>query len=169
MPKTLTQDDRVKTATADACAAAGSGPAGLAKDEAGKRLAASVPDEPAEHTVSPLRKLIGYFLGPIPFMIEAAAVLSALIGHREDLAIILVLLLLNAAGGFWQEHKAGNAIALVKSRLALQARVLRDVAWSAVAAREPVYGDVVRARLGDIVPAELKITAATTSRPTSRP
>lgn len=115
MPKTLTQDDRVKTATADACAAAGSGPAGLAKDEAGKRLAASGPDEPAGHTVSPLRKPIGYFLGPIPFMIEAAAVLSALIGHREDLAIILVLLLLNAAVGFWQEHKAGNAIALLKA------------------------------------------------------
>ncbi len=158
MPKTLTQDDWVKTATTEAYAAAGSGPTGLTRDEAARRLAASGPNELAEHTVSPLMKLIGYFLGPIPFMIEAAAVLSALIGHWEDFAIILVLLLLNAAVGFWQEHKADNAIALLKSRLALKARVLRGGAWSAVAARELVYGDVVRVRLGDIVPADLKIT-----------
>ncbi len=90
-------------------------------------------------------------------MIEVAAVLSALIHHWEDFFIIFALLLLNAAVGFWQEHKADNAIELLKERLALTARGRRDGQWQVLPARELVPGDVVRVRLGDIVPADLKL------------
>lgn len=90
-------------------------------------------------------------------MIEIAAVLSIIIRHYDDFAIIFMLLIVNAIVGFWQENKAENAIELLKKRLALNARVLRDGKWSQIPARELVPGDVVRVRLGDIVPADVKL------------
>jgi len=63
----------------------------------------------------------------------------------------------NAVVGFWQEHKADNAIELLKKRLAPKARVLRDSKWMEIPAKELVPGDVVRVRLGDIVPADVKL------------
>src|SRR5208337_3770150 len=102
-------------------------------------------------------KFLRYFWGPIPWMIEAAVLLSALIGHWDDFAIILALLFVNAVVGFWQEYKADNAIELLKQRLALKARVLRDGKWSEIPARELVPTDVVRVRLGDIAPADIKL------------
>jgi magnesium-transporting ATPase (P-type) len=52
-----------------------------------------------------LLKLLGYFWGPIPWMIEVAAVLSAMVGHWVDMIIVLVLLVFNVVVGFWQEHQ----------------------------------------------------------------
>ena len=72
---------------------------------------------------------MGYSGEPIPWMIEATAFLSVVIQRWEDFAIIFTLSILNAVVGFWQEHKADNAIALLKKRLAPKARVLRDSAW----------------------------------------
>ena len=79
-------------------------PEGLTSEEARQRLARFGPNALAEHRRSPLPKLLGYFWGPIPWMIEAAALLSALVGHWADLVIILVLLVFNSAVGFWQEY-----------------------------------------------------------------
>lgn len=90
-------------------------------------------------------------------MIEAAVVLSAMVRHWPDFFIILVLLVANAAVGFWEEYQACNAIAALKEKLALQARVRRDGKWTSVRARELVPGDVVRLRLGDIVPADARL------------
>ena len=90
-------------------------------------------------------------------MIEAAAIISAIIGHWEDFLVIIILLLLNAVVGFWQEHKADNAINLLKQRLATKTHVLRDTRWVELPARDLVPGDVVRIRLGDIVPADVKL------------
>jgi len=90
-------------------------------------------------------------------MIEAAVIVSAFIQHWIDFGIIFVLLMVNAVVGFWQEYKAGNAIELLKQRLAPKARVLRDGKWREISARELVPGDVVRVRLGDIVPADVKL------------
>jgi len=107
-----------------------------------------------EEKKHPLLKFLGYFWGPIPWMIEAAAILSAVIAHWEDFAIILLLLMTNAVVGFLQERKAENAIKLLKNQLAPNARVLRDGTWQEIPARELVPGDTVHIRLGDIVPAD---------------
>lgn len=128
---------------------------GLSAAEATRRLTQYGQNVIAEEQASALLKFLGYFWGPIPWMIEVAAVLSALVGHWADLSIILVLLVFNAAVGFWQEYQAGNAIEQLKKRLALQARVLRDGQWSQVAASNLVPGDIVRIRLGEIVPADV--------------
>ena len=90
-------------------------------------------------------------------MIEAAVILSAVARHWPDFGIILLLLLANAVVGFWEEHQAGNAIAALKAKLAIKARVKRDGKWIDPAARELVPGDVIRLRLGDIVPADARL------------
>jgi H+-transporting ATPase len=90
-------------------------------------------------------------------MIEVAAILSILIQHWEDFAIIITLLVVNALVGFWQENKAENAIDLLKKRLAPKALVLRGGVWREIPSRELVPNDVVRVRLGDIVPADIKL------------
>lgn len=114
-------------------------------------------NELEEKKVNPILKFLSYFWGPIPWMIEVAAILSAAINHWEDFWVIFVLLLLNASVGFWQEYKADDAIGQLKKKLALSARVFRNGKWKEIAARELVPGDVVRVRLGDVVPADLKL------------
>jgi H+-transporting ATPase len=134
-----------------------SSPQGLTGEEAERRLAQYGPNELIEKTESPILKFLGYFWGPIPWMIEAAAVLSAIVHHWSDFIIILVLLIANALVGFWEEYQAGNAIAALKARLALRARVRRDGSWTSIEARALVPGDVIRVRLGDVVPADARL------------
>jgi H+-transporting ATPase len=135
----------------------GSSPDGLSQIEARKRLTQYGPNELEEKQTSALLKFLSYFWGPIPWMIEAAVILSAVDRHWPDFFIILVLLLANAVVGFWEEHQAGNAIAALKAKLAIKARVKRDGKWVTPAARELVPGDVIRMRLGDIVPADARL------------
>jgi len=135
----------------------GSSPDGLSQAEATKRLAQYGPNEIEEKNTNPLLKFLSYFWGPIPWMIEAAVILSAAARHWPDFAIISVLLLSNAVVGFWEERQAGNAIAALKAQLAITAKVIRDGKWGSPAARELVPGDVIRVRLGDIVPADARL------------
>ena len=137
----------------------GSSPDGLSQAEAQKRLTQYGPNEIEEKKTNPFLKFLTYFWGPIPWMIEAAVILSAVARHWPDFGIILLLLLANAVVGFWEEHQAGNAIAALKAKLAINARVKRDGKWITPAARELVPGDVIRVRLGDIVPADARLLA----------
>ncbi|HVB57749.1 MAG TPA: plasma-membrane proton-efflux P-type ATPase [Candidatus Acidoferrales bacterium] len=134
-----------------------SSPDGLSQAEAQKRLAQYGPNEIAEKKTNPFLKFLTYFWGPIPWMIEAAVILSGVVRHWLDFFIILLLLASNAVVGFWEEHQAGNAIAALKAKLAIKAKVKRDGKWTTLAARELVPGDVIRVRLGDIVPADARL------------
>jgi H+-transporting ATPase len=134
--------------------------AGLSEAEAQHRLAQYGENALVEHHISALERLARFFWGPIPWMIEIAAALSAILRHWDDLAIILLMLFINAGVGFWQEYKADNAIALLKQRLALKARVKRDGAWKDIEARLLVPGDLILIKLGNIVPADAKLTGA---------
>ena len=135
----------------------GSSSDGLSQAEAQKRLTQYGPNEIVEKKTNEFLKFLSYFWGPIPWMIEAAVVLSAVARHWPDFGIILVLLVANAMVGFWEEHQAGNAIAALKATLAIKARVKRDGKWLTPPARELVPGDVIRVRLGDIVPADARL------------
>jgi len=130
---------------------------GLSGADATQRLQKYGYNELGEKKENPLLHFLSYFWGPIPWMIEAAAVLSLIVKDWADFLIILLLLIANAVVGFWEEHQAGNAIAALKAKLALQARAMRDGAWKTIAARELVPGDRIRLRLGDVVPADAKL------------
>jgi len=135
----------------------GSTPAGLSQAEAQRRIAEYGPNALPEKRPNLLLQVFTYFWGPIPWMIEVAAVLSVLVQHWADLGIIVTLLVANAAVGFWEEYQAGNAISALRATLALQARVLRDGVSLQLPVRELVPGDVIRLRTGDIVPADARL------------
>jgi H+-transporting ATPase len=134
-----------------------SSPEGLSQEEAAKRLAQYGPNEISEKKTNEILKFLSYFWGPIPWMIEAAVILSGVVQHWLDFFIILLLLVSNALVGFWEEHQAGNAIAALKAKLAIDARVKRDGKWTNPKASEVVPGDVIRLRLGDIIPADARL------------
>ena len=131
---------------------------GLSESEAKERLETYGYNEIIEKKENPILKFLRNFWGPIPWMIEIAIILSAIIGHWADFWIILILLVVNGVVRFWEENKADNAIELLKQKLAVKARVLRDGKWKNIPARELVPGDVIRVRLGDIVPADIKLS-----------
>jgi H+-transporting ATPase len=135
----------------------GSSPDGLSEAEAKKRLAQYGPNEIPEKKENPYLKFLTYFWGPIPWMIEGAVILSGVVRHWPDFFIILLLLVSNAIVGFWEEHQAGNAIAALRKQLAINAKVKRDGKWTDPAAKELVPGDVIRLKLGDIVPADARL------------
>ncbi len=135
----------------------GSTPDGLSQAEAQKRLTQYGPNEIEEKKTNLLLKFLTYFWGPIPWMIEVAVILSGVVRHWPDFFIILILLVANAVVGFWEEHQAENAIAALKAKLAINARVKRDGKWITAPASELTPGDVIRVRLGDIVPADARL------------
>ena len=153
----ISADEAERSSVAELMSKLSSNENGLSTQESeaiGKKYG---PNEILEKKINPLIKLFGYFWGTIPWMIEAAAILSAILSRWDDFAIIFLLLLMNGAVGFWQESKADNAIELLKKRLAPTARVLRDGLWKEAPSRELVPGDLIRIRLGDIVPADVKL------------
>ncbi len=132
-------------------------PDGLGKTEAQQRLEKYGYNEIPEKKVNPFLKFLSYFWGPIPVMILIAAILSGILKHWPDLGVILALLLINAIVGFREEYQAGNVIAALEKKLAVQTKVKRDGAWMDIPARELVPGDIVRLRIGDIVPADARL------------
>ena len=130
---------------------------GLSNEQVANQIKKNGYNELTEKKVNPLLKFLSFFWGPIPWMIEAAIVLSLIVHHWTDFGIITSLLLVNAVVGFWEEYKADNAIEALKKKLALKARVRRNGQWQQIPARELVPGDIVRLRLGDIIPADVQL------------
>jgi H+-transporting ATPase len=130
---------------------------GLDAAEAHARLERYGPNQVEEKEEPLWHRLMRRFWGPIPWMIEAAALLSALVRKWEDFAIILVMLLVNAGLDFFQEHRALNALKTLKQRLANDVIVLRDGTFQTVSAVGLVPGDVVKLRIGNVVPADVQL------------
>jgi len=130
---------------------------GLSRPEAQGRLERFGPNEIEEREEALWHRLFRRFWGPIPWMIEVAAILSAAVGKWEDFGIILVMLLVNAGLDFFQEHRALDALNALKQRLANEVTVRRDGAFSTLPARELVPGDIIKLRLGNIVPADVQL------------
>jgi len=151
------KDDLKKMPLVDLEKKLSSSPDGLSQTEAASRLTRDGPNEIEDKKENLILKFLSYFWGPIPWMIEAAVILSGVVRHWPDFFIILLLLFTNAVVGFWEEHSAGNAIAALKAKLATKTRVKRDGQWVTPPARELVAGDVIQLRLGDIVPADARL------------
>ena len=130
---------------------------GLSSEEVKKRLHEYGYNEIPEKEESTFHRVFRRFWGPIPWMIEIAAVLSAMVKRWEDFVIIMVLLLTNAFIDLWQESKALNALKVLKSKLAKKALVLRDGRFQTLNARELVPGDIIKIKIGDLIPADVKL------------
>ena len=108
---------------------------GLNAGQLQERLSKYGPNALPEEKKSTLSGLFAYFWGPIPWMIEAAALMALIVGDWGDPTIITSLLLFNALLGFWEEHEASDALDALKNSLALKARALRSGKWEQVDAR----------------------------------
>jgi len=157
--KSNSKDDLKSLPMAELQTKLGSTPEGLSQDEAQNRLTQYGPNEIPEKKTNLFLKFLSYFWGPIPWMIEGAVILSGVVKHWLDFFIILFLLFSNAVVAFWEERQAGNAIAALKATLATKATAKRDGKWATPKASELVPGDVIRLRLGDIVPADARLLA----------
>ncbi|MDA8374397.1 MAG: plasma-membrane proton-efflux P-type ATPase [Actinomycetota bacterium] len=136
---------------------------GLSEAQAAERLARYGPNTiEAEHR-HPFRQLASKLTGPVPYLLEAAVVLELAVGKPTEAVIVAALVLFNGILSFVQEGRARHALDLLRSRLAVQARVMRGGRWALVKAEMLVPGDVVHVRMGDIVPADLLVLEGSVS------
>jgi H+-transporting ATPase len=138
-------------------APASDSPGGLTSDEARRGLERSGPNSMPDTSSHPARRVIEKLWAPIPWMLEAAIVLEVVLGKYIEAGIIAVLLVFNAALGFFQESRAQATLAALKKRLALIASVRRDSAWKNIPAAELVPDDIVKLSLGGVVAADVQI------------
>ncbi len=131
---------------------------GLSAAEARTRLRQYGPNAVPEARPHPWRVLFGKFWSPVPWMLEATVVLQLALGKADEALVIAILLVLNALLSFFQESRANQALALLRQRLSVTARVLRDGRWQPIAAQELVPGDVAHIRLGDLAPADIHLS-----------
>jgi len=131
---------------------------GLTIEEARHRLEKFGPNAVPDTALHPLRRALAQLWAPVPWMLEAAVVLEVALGKYGEAAIIAALLSFNAALGFFQEGRAQATLAALKSRLALNAPVLRDRVWATVPAAQLVPGDIVKLSLGAVVAADVRLT-----------
>ena len=132
-------------------------PKGLTSDEARRRLSQFGPNATPDVTPHPLRLILGKFWSPISVLLEVAIVLQLGLGEYIEATVIAVLLVFNAAIGFFHESRAQTTIAALKSRLALNASVLRDGAWVTLPAAGLVPGDIAKLSLGTVVAADVRV------------
>jgi H+-transporting ATPase len=132
-------------------------PLGLTSDEAHRRLGQFGPNATPDVALHPLRLVLGKFLAPVSVLLEVAIVLQLVLGEYVEASIIGLLLVFNAAIGFFHESRAQSTIAALKSRLALNASVMRDGSWTISPAAELVPGDIVKLSLGAVVAADVRI------------
>lgn len=130
---------------------------GLSEEQVQERIKQYGHNELVEKKVHPILKFLSFFWGPIPWMIEIAVILSAIVRDWTDFGIILTLLIVNSVVGFWEEYQADNAIEALKKKLALHARAKRNGKWEQIPARQLVPGDIIRLRLGEIIPADVQL------------
>jgi H+-transporting ATPase len=130
---------------------------GLTQSEATKRTALFGYNEIAEVKQHPLLDFLLRYWGPMPWLLELAMFLSFLLGHHLEGIIIFFLLTMNAVIGHLHSRSSQEALELLKKKLAVRAKVLRDGTWLVREAREIVPGDILAVKLGDIVPADAVI------------
>lgn len=134
---------------------------GLTTFEAKKRLFENGYNEVPEKTVSFWRTLGGRFWGIVPWMLEVTVILTVILGKYAEAAVIVALLLFNAVMSQWREGRAKKAMATLRQKLHIESRVKRDEQWLTLPARDLVQGDLIRIRIGDLLPADIKIVEGT--------
>ncbi len=134
-----------------------SGPAGLSSAEAVQRLRRYGPNALGTHRVRPAAVLFRQIRNPILILLLGAALVSGLTGGGTNALIIAVIVALSVGLGFFNEYRAETAMAALRAQIRHEAEVRRDGQVSRVPVLDLVPGDVVSLRIGDIVPADLRL------------
>lgn len=142
----------------EAAALLGSGAGGLSEAEARERLLRFGPNAVAEKKRSPVLNFLKRYWGPMPWLLEFAMVLTFVLKHYTETALIFTLLTVNAVIGFLQSRNSQKAVELLKTRLQVRSKVLRGGRWVLTDAKELVPGDVLGLKLGDLIPADVLVT-----------
>jgi len=132
-------------------------PDGLSSEEAEKRIKAFGYNEIAETKRRPFLEFFKRYWGPMPWLLEFAIVLTVILKHYTESGIIFLLLTINAVIGYVQSQNSQKAVNLLKKKLEIKAKVLRNGEWIVIEAKELVPGDIVNIKLGDLVPADVDI------------
>lgn len=128
---------------------------GLTEAEAADRLRSFGPNEIREVKTHPVLRFLKRYWGPMPWLLEFAMVLTIVIRHYSESALIFALLTINAVIGFVQSQNSQKAVELLKKKLQIQTKVLRGGKWVLKDAKEVVPGDIIALKLGDLVPADV--------------
>ena len=125
--------------------------------EAQRRLSQYGPNAIEAERAQPVLVLLRKFWAPVPWMLEAAVALQIWLGKLDEALVVGALLVFNAVLSFVQENRANKALDLLRNRLAIEARVLRDSRWQKLPAQALVPGDVIHLRMGDVAPADVRL------------
>ncbi len=132
---------------------------GLSTKEVKERVQFYGRNEITEKKKNPLLEFLKRYWGPMPWLLELAMALSFALQHEIEGVIIFLLLTVNAIIGFMHSRGSQKAVELLKQRLAIKARLLRDGSWVMEDASGIVPGDMLIVKLGDIIPADAKIVS----------
>jgi H+-transporting ATPase len=130
---------------------------GLTSEQAAERLKQFGENAISESKQNPLLAFLKKFWAPVPWMLELIVLLEIYLGKDVEAIVIGALLVFNAILSFTQENRAQSALALLRQKLTIQARVLRDGTWQLIPARDLVPGDVIHLRMGDLIPADVQL------------
>lgn len=135
-----------------------SSPAGLSGGEAERRLAQYGPNRlPSAKRRSALLRFLLQFHNVLIYVLLAASVITAFLGHWVDTGVILAVVVINAIIGFIQEGKAEQAMNAVRKMLSLRATVVRGGHRLVVDCESVVPGDIVFVQSGDKIPADMRL------------
>ncbi|MCX7832376.1 MAG: calcium-translocating P-type ATPase, PMCA-type [Actinobacteria bacterium] len=134
---------------------------GLTNEEAQKRLEKYGLNEIAtEKKKTFLRMILDQIINPLVIVLIAASIVTIFLKEFTDALIILIIVLLNTAIGFYQEYKAERAMEELRSYAPQTAKVIRDGSLKVIDATQLVPGDIVVLDVGDIIPADLRLLKA---------
>jgi len=140
---------------------------GLSSEEATRRLALFGPNKLEHEEQNPFLQFLSFMWNPLSWVMEAAALVAIALSNGggrppdwPDFVGIVLLLLINSSIGFYEERGAGNAVRALMDSLAPKAKVRRDGKWAEIESSDLVPGDMISFKIGDIVPADCRLTEA---------
>ncbi|KAI0760789.1 plasma-membrane proton-e [Fomes fomentarius] len=140
---------------------------GLTDEEANRRLELFGPNKLESEEQNAFLQFLSFMWNPLSWVMEAAALVAIALSNGEhrppdwqDFVGIVTLLLINSAIGFYEERNAGNAVKALMDSLAPKAKVKRAGQWREIDSAQLVPGDMISFKIGDIVPADCRLTEA---------
>jgi H+-transporting ATPase len=155
--KLISTSDYKKLSAEEALRFLGTTEDGLSAEEAEERIKKFGYNEITEARRNAFLDFIKRYWGPMPWLLEFSMVLTVILKHYLESGIIFVLLTINAVIGYLQSEKSQKAVEMLKEKLEIKAKVLRDNSWTLTEARHLVPGDIIAIKLGDLVPADVCI------------